>query len=238
YSDNDDCHNMPEDQTVDSDSGRSNHRRTTRGAWSPEEDALLIQAVHTFGSRWSLVAGMVKTRSSTQCARRWCDTLDPRIDKSPWTPEQDQLLLQAVEQYGRTWANIAKTFFPGRTGLALKNRYTVIGKPRTPTSTSSSPEYMHPSLSPATPSPYYRNEQWANSPQTVVSSWTVATNNQQASYPQPQQWQGSSAHLIHTHEYYPPANPAHPHSMPYTGGRDAASEAYMQQMMHSPNMYR
>ena len=26
--------------------------------------------------------------STSECARRWSDTLDPRIDKSPWTPEQ------------------------------------------------------------------------------------------------------------------------------------------------------
>ena len=33
------------------------------------------------------------------------------------------MLLQAVAKYGRSWANIAKTYFPSRTGLALKNRY-------------------------------------------------------------------------------------------------------------------
>ncbi|KAF9268594.1 hypothetical protein L218DRAFT_1073070 [Marasmius fiardii PR-910] len=140
----DDCYSGQEQYGDPADLGRQPHRRGTRGAWSSEEDRLLIQAVQTYGSKWSLVAGIVKTRSSTQCARRWSDTLDPRIDKSPWTQEQDQILLQAVARHGRTWASIAKTYFPGRTGLALKNRYTVIGKPKAGSISPVDPTYGYP----------------------------------------------------------------------------------------------
>ena len=36
---------------------------------------------------------------------------------------QDERLLKAVEQQGHSWANIARTYLPGRTGLAAKNRW-------------------------------------------------------------------------------------------------------------------
>ncbi|KAG7091106.1 hypothetical protein E1B28_010161 [Marasmius oreades] len=166
-------------------------RKGTRGAWSSEEDRLLIQAVQTYGSKWSLVAGVVKTRSSTQCARRWSDTLDPRIDKSPWTPEQDQLLLQAVAKHGRTWANIAKMYFRGRTGLALKNRYTVIGKPKTG---SMSPVDM-------------TYEPSRRSPETHFSGSHYSTMDNQYSYPQ---WSASSSQAMQMPQpgYWPPGDPS------------------------------
>ncbi|KAK7052810.1 hypothetical protein VNI00_004129 [Paramarasmius palmivorus] len=140
-----------------------------RGIWSSQEDALLVQAVQKFGYRslhlvilptrlrsltkvpilfrWSLVSDMVKTRTNVQCARRWCDTLDPRIDKSPWTAEQDEQLLRAVERHGTKWSTLAKIYFPGRTGLALKNRYHTILRAKSPN------KYKRASKSPTTEQP-------------------------------------------------------------------------------------
>ncbi|KAL0072473.1 hypothetical protein AAF712_000236 [Marasmius tenuissimus] len=171
-------------------------KRGTRGAWSPEEDRLLIQAVQTYGSRWSVVAGHVRTRSSTQCARRWSDTLDPRIDKSPWTPEQDQVLLQAVAQHGRSWANIAKTYFPGRTGLALKNRFTVIGKPRAE-STSPVDPYMQsgpPQRSPTSMGMHYSDghvDPTINNNYSYSRTWPSDRNpTMQGTSVEPQHWTG------------------------------------------------
>ncbi|KAF5386471.1 hypothetical protein D9757_005920 [Collybiopsis confluens] len=59
-----------------------------------------------------------------ECAKRWTDTLDPTIDRSGWHPEQDQILLDAVKLHGTCWKNIVRTYFPGKTGLSAKNRYT------------------------------------------------------------------------------------------------------------------
>ncbi|KAJ3980572.1 hypothetical protein F5890DRAFT_1540765 [Lentinula detonsa] len=95
-----------------------------RGVWSADEDAKLLSAVEKYGTKWSLVATMVHTRNSDQCAKRWTDTLDPTIDRSGWTPEQDHTLLDAVNEHGTCWKKIVKTYFPGKTGLSAKNRYT------------------------------------------------------------------------------------------------------------------
>ncbi|KDQ12515.1 hypothetical protein BOTBODRAFT_56780 [Botryobasidium botryosum FD-172 SS1] len=95
----------------------------SKGGWSSEEDERLLKAVEQHGTRWSLVAAAVKTRNSGQCAKRWSDTLNPNIDRSTWTPEEDRQLLEVVKEHGKSWTNIVRTYYPGRTGLSAKNRY-------------------------------------------------------------------------------------------------------------------
>ncbi|PFH50030.1 hypothetical protein AMATHDRAFT_48231 [Amanita thiersii Skay4041] len=94
-----------------------------KGGWSPEEDERLVRGIKMYGTRrWSLVASIVQTRNSDQCAKRWTDTLNPAIDRTMWTPEADEMLLKAVAEHGKVWTKIVKTYFPGRTGLSAKNR--------------------------------------------------------------------------------------------------------------------
>ncbi|EAU83258.1 hypothetical protein CC1G_11894 [Coprinopsis cinerea okayama7 len=97
-----------------------------KGGWSPEEDERLVKGIERYGTRWSLVASVVQTRNSDQCAKRWTDTLNPAIDRTTWTSEADEILLRAVEEHGKVWTKIVKTYFPGRTGLSAKNRYNSI----------------------------------------------------------------------------------------------------------------
>ncbi|KIY70459.1 hypothetical protein CYLTODRAFT_419804 [Cylindrobasidium torrendii FP15055 ss-10] len=129
-----------------------------KGGWAPDEDERLVGAIERFGTRWSLVASVVGTRNSDQCAKRWTDTLNPAIDRTSWTPEADTLLLRAVNEHGKLWTKIVKTYFPGRTGLAAKNRYNSITRfnsdrtrrPSKAGSTSSSSSSSS-SVSPVTP---------------------------------------------------------------------------------------
>ncbi|KAF8150164.1 hypothetical protein B0H34DRAFT_177857 [Crassisporium funariophilum] len=97
-----------------------------KGGWAPDEDEKLVKGIERYGTRWSLVASVVQTRNSDQCAKRWTDTLNPAIDRTTWTPEADDLLLRAVTDHGKVWTKIVKTYFPGRTGLSAKNRYNSI----------------------------------------------------------------------------------------------------------------
>jgi hypothetical protein len=48
--------------------------------------------------------------------------LSPTLNTSPWTPEEDHLLMQKQSEYGCRWAQIAK-FFPNRTDGMVKNRF-------------------------------------------------------------------------------------------------------------------
>ncbi|KAJ4290049.1 hypothetical protein N0V88_006553 [Collariella sp. IMI 366227] len=97
-----------------------------KGTWMREEDERLRQAVEIYGARWSKIAEAVGTRNGDQCWKRWYDCLDPRIDKSPWTAEEDARLLYLVSQHGRNWSDIVHQHFPNRTSLAAKNRYSIL----------------------------------------------------------------------------------------------------------------
>ncbi|CAA7269493.1 unnamed protein product [Cyclocybe aegerita] len=97
-----------------------------KGGWSPDEDEKLVKGIERYGTRWSLVASVVQSRNSDQCAKRWTDTLNPAIDRTTWSSEADELLLRAVAEHGKVWTKIVKTYFPGRTGLSAKNRYNSI----------------------------------------------------------------------------------------------------------------
>jgi hypothetical protein len=100
----------------------------SKGGWSSEEDRKLLDAVEKHGTKWSLVASMVDTRNSGQCAKRWNDTLNPEIDRSAWTADEDTKLLRAVSTHGTSWTTIVKSHFPGRTALAAKNRYSHLSR--------------------------------------------------------------------------------------------------------------
>ncbi|KAK4230990.1 hypothetical protein QBC38DRAFT_276906 [Podospora fimiseda] len=97
-----------------------------KGTWTKEEDHKLRQAVDKYGARWSKIAEAVGTRNGDQCWKRWYDCLDPKIDKSPWTADEDARLVRQVAKHGRNWSDIVHTHFPNRTSLAAKNRYSIL----------------------------------------------------------------------------------------------------------------
>ncbi|QKX60092.1 uncharacterized protein TRUGW13939_07234 [Talaromyces rugulosus] len=100
------------------------------GPWSQTEDELLKVGIQRYGTHWSRVAQVVGTRNGDQCFKRWNDVLDPGIDRSPWTRDEDRMLLLAIGKYGRSWKQIVDTYFPGRTGLDAKNRHRQLTRKR------------------------------------------------------------------------------------------------------------
>ena len=100
---------------------------SSKRPWSDEEDKLLLQAIAQFGAqRWPLIATIVQHgRAGKQCRERWYNHLCPDVKKGEWTPDEDRLIQEAVDEMGTKWAQIARRF-PGRTENSIKNRYNSI----------------------------------------------------------------------------------------------------------------
>ncbi|KAL4994638.1 hypothetical protein BDV10DRAFT_203630 [Aspergillus recurvatus] len=99
-----------------------------KGTWSGAEDHLLRKAVAKFGFQWTKVAEMVGSRHPDQCAKRWHHSLDPNVNRGPWTPEEDSSLLDAVQRIGRDWKEIGQELFPDRSTTDIKNRYVILSR--------------------------------------------------------------------------------------------------------------
>ncbi|RYE84476.1 MAG: hypothetical protein EOO65_02200 [Methanosarcinales archaeon] len=67
--------------------------------WSEKEDALLREGVERFGSEdWLGVASCVPKRTAQQCMSRWIKALHNSEAKGPWTPEEEEVIRNAVRE--------------------------------------------------------------------------------------------------------------------------------------------
>jgi myb proto-oncogene protein len=89
----------------------------------PAEDEQLVRLIGIYGAkRWSAVAAHLSHRTPKQCRERWHYHLNPDLNKGPWTPEEDTILLAKHDELGNHWTAIAR-FLPGRTDSSVKSRW-------------------------------------------------------------------------------------------------------------------
>ncbi|KAJ6244494.1 hypothetical protein M0813_21080 [Anaeramoeba flamelloides] len=106
--------------------------KSKKGPWNDVEDKLLISAVKKLGnsnSLWNNIATLVPGRNSKQCRERWRNQLDPEIDRSPITEEEDRLLIEKIAEIGNKWCKLS-VLFPGRPDNMLKNHWYSVLYPK------------------------------------------------------------------------------------------------------------
>lgn len=99
---------------------------TKHKKFSREEDRKLIFLVSIFGVKdWRNLAKKMEGRNSRQCRERWQNYLNPNLNHSSWSKEEDEKLLNLREEHGPKWKLISK-HFRNRTDAMIKNRYYVL----------------------------------------------------------------------------------------------------------------
>ena len=93
-----------------------------KGHWTEEEDQKIIECINNGMIKWASIAEMIPGRIGKQCRERWFNQLDPSLNKGPWTNEEDEILMNAQQEYGNAWTRIAK-LLPGRSENMAKNRW-------------------------------------------------------------------------------------------------------------------
>lgn len=117
------------------DNSKSNKKKKIRMRFSPEEDEILINLVSTYGDQdWNKISAELtkqspinKQRTPRQCKDRYINYLSPEITNSEWTSEEDQLLIFNFLQTPSHWKSM-KILFPGRSEVAIKNRFKYLYK--------------------------------------------------------------------------------------------------------------
>lgn len=87
-----------------------------------EDDILRSIARDKRNKTWKEIADMLPGRTATQCRDRYNQYLSKDVVNRPWTPEEDQIIIEKYKIYGPRWVQIS-TYLNGRSGNNVKNRW-------------------------------------------------------------------------------------------------------------------
>lgn len=105
-----------------------------RKKFTNEEDQKLSDIVTNAGTKidWKKIAAQMEGRSARQCKERWTKYLSPSIKTTPWTPQEDELLMNKFNELGPKWVTITQ-YLPGRSDTSIKNRWLLLTKQKATT---------------------------------------------------------------------------------------------------------
>ncbi|OHT11803.1 Myb-like DNA-binding domain containing protein [Tritrichomonas foetus] len=96
-----------------------------RHKFTKEEDQRIVDFFENHGPNWKKMAKLFDGLTPRQLRGRYTQYLDPSVKNTPWTKEEEDLLLKCQELYGNTWSVIVKKF-PCRSPANLKNQWLKI----------------------------------------------------------------------------------------------------------------
>lgn len=111
--------------------------------WKAEDDKVLLSIFEKKNKerKWKIIAKEFtaltgKQVKPKQCAERYLNYLDPKLNLGPFSANEDERIMKLVNEKGKMWMKIAIELKTGRSGASVKNRYHSIRqrkpKPTTP----------------------------------------------------------------------------------------------------------
>jgi len=94
--------------TAEDRDNRKESPKACRTRWTPEEDELLLKLVSKHGARkWEQLAVHFPNRKGPQLRSRWCHSLADMESKRPFTPAEDEWIMEGYRRFGAKWKYIA-----------------------------------------------------------------------------------------------------------------------------------
>lgn len=95
-----------------------------KGKWTDEEDIEVVHLSKLYGKNWAKIAKNFsnKNRTGKQIRQRYLNFLDPSIDRSKFTLEEDIKIMQLHQAYKTYWKFYVK-HFQHRSADMIKGRY-------------------------------------------------------------------------------------------------------------------
>ena len=102
------------------------HKPHPKMKFTPEEDEKLQELINQYGIKdWSIISNLMKTRNPRQCRERWVNYLSPIVNLSPFSIEEDFVLLKKYGEIGPKLVQISK-FMNNRSDTSVKSRFLVL----------------------------------------------------------------------------------------------------------------
>lgn len=96
--------------------------KSKRSPFTCQENAFIRESVKRYGEDWETIARCLPGRSPKQVHDRYINYLREGLIKSPWTKQEDDVLLLMYKAIGPKWSKMMINL-PGRSGNDIKNRW-------------------------------------------------------------------------------------------------------------------